>query len=121
MSEHAVGTTDELDPGSRILTHLEGRQIVVFNVDGEYHAYTNWCPHQGGPVCEGLVTGTTSASFDREELETTLTWERDGEVLTCPWHAWEFELTSGDCLSRGKIRLLKHDVRVEDDEIIVSV
>lgn len=121
MSDHVVAETDELEPGSRVVAQLEGRSIVVFNVEGEYSAYTNWCPHQGGPACEGVVTGTTTATFDRETLETDLEWERDGLVLTCPWHAWEFDVTTGECLSRGKIRLIEHDVRVEGDDVVVSL
>lgn len=119
--DHIVADTDDLAEGERIVIEISGRQIGVFNIDGEYYAYANWCAHQGGPVCEGGTTGQQSASFDRETLETTVEWERDGEILVCPWHGWQFNLTTGDCPSRPSRRLPTYPVRVEDGQVIVSV
>jgi nitrite reductase/ring-hydroxylating ferredoxin subunit len=121
MSEHVVSSVDELADGDRLVVQLEGREIAVFNIDGEYFAYTNWCAHQGGPACEGKITGTTDATFDKETLETDFSWTREGEVLTCPWHAWEFDVTTGDCLSREGIKLIEHAVEVEGDNLVVSL
>lgn len=120
MSEHVLAKTDELNDGDRILTEVEGREIALFQVDGEYHAYTNWCPHQAGPVCEGTITGTWEAEFDDESLEVDMNWCNEDEVLSCPWHGWEYDVTSGESLS-SDVRLHSHPVRVEDDEIVVSV
>jgi nitrite reductase/ring-hydroxylating ferredoxin subunit len=91
MSErYEVCPASELPPGDRIITDLDGDSVGVFNVDGEYHALKNVCPHQRAPLCEGKVTGTVSASEPGEE-----SWERDGQVLRCPWHGWEFDITDG--------------------------
>ena len=121
MTDHAVATVDELDEGEHIVTQIEGREVGIFKVDGEYLAYTSWCAHQSGPICEGKLTGTTAASFDRDTLETETTWIKEGKVLTCPWHGWEYDITSGDCLSKEGIRLPSHEVRVEDGEIVVTL
>ena len=121
MSDHVVADADELLPGERILVQLRGREIGIFNVDGELYAYTNWCPHQSGPCGEGNVTGTRAATFDRDTLRSELEYVKDGEILNCPWHGWEFDLTSGDCLSRGGVRLPAHQVRTEDGEIVVML
>jgi len=121
MSDHVVAPADDLDDGDRVVALLEGRPIAVFNIDGEYHAYTNWCAHQGGPACEGIITGTTTAAFDQESLETELEWSREGEILACPWHAWEYDVTTGECLSRETVRLIAHEVHVDDGEIVVSL
>jgi len=121
MSEHTVGKQSELDDGDRLVVELEGRDVAVFNVDGEYYAYTNWCAHQGGPVCEGQTTGRKEATFDRETLETELNWVREGEILTCPWHAWEYDLVSGECKSRNGIQLISHQVEVRGEDLVVSV
>jgi len=121
MTDYVVGGSDEIRDGERMVVQLEGREIAVFSIDGEYHAYTNWCAHQSGPICEGMLTGTTIASFDKETLETELAWDDEGRILTCPWHAWEYDVTTGECLSRENIRLIEHDVREEDGEIVVSM
>jgi nitrite reductase/ring-hydroxylating ferredoxin subunit len=121
MTKFAIAAEDEIGEGERLVTQVEGREIAVFNVDGEYYAYTNWCAHQSGPVCEGAITGTVTANFDGETLETELEWNREDEVLNCPWHGWEFDVTSGECLSRSGARLLSHPVRVEDGEVVVEL
>lgn len=121
MGEHKVAEVDELENGDRVVMELEGREIGVFKIEGKYFAYTSWCAHQSGPICEGQVGGTVEATFDRDSRETTREWTREGQLIRCPWHDWEYDLESGECLSKQGIRLPEHDVRVEDGEIIVSV
>jgi len=121
MSDHVVCRVDELDEGERVVVQLEGREIGVFNLDGKYRAYANWCAHQSGPICEGSVTGTWEAEYDRDEMDTELTYCREGEILNCPWHGWEYDVGTGDCLSREGIKLPSYPVEVRGDEIVVSL
>lgn len=121
MSEHVVASEGDIEPGERIVVQLEGKEIGVFRKGDEYHAFLNWCSHQGGPVCEGPVTGTQESTFDKESLELDVEWTREGEVLNCPWHGWEFDINSGECLSRPRVKLPTYPVRVEADDIIISL
>ena len=57
MSKHVVATVGEIPPGSRKLVTVRGRSIAVFNLNGEFFGLFNRCPHQGGPMCEGMLTG----------------------------------------------------------------
>lgn len=120
MADHIIAQTDELEEGERILTEIEGREIAVFYIDGEYKAYTNWCAHQAGPVCEGTLTGTWEAEYDKENFEVCMEWCSEDEILSCPWHGWEYDVTTGKSLS-SDAQLLSHPVRIEDNTIIVSV
>lgn len=120
MSEHVVAHVDDLTDGDRITVQLEGREISVFNVDGEYYAYTNWCPHQSGPVCEGMVSGTWDATVDDQSRAITREWGREGEILNCPWHGWEFDIRTGESLAQN-LKLISHDISVRDDEVVVSL
>ncbi len=88
---HPVCPAASLPPGERRIIEIEGRSIGVFNVDGEFYAVANVCPHQRAPLCTGDLTGTTRAS-GVDNIE----WHRDGEVLACPWHGWEFDVTTGE-------------------------
>lgn len=121
MTDYTVATIDEIPEGERLLIELEGREIGIFNVEGKYFAYLNWCVHQSGPCCEGSLTGTTEANYDRDTGETELTWVKEDEILNCPWHGWEYDIRSGACYSNRKYSLPSYPVSIEDDEIVVTL
>lgn len=120
MTEYDL-PVEEIPDGERITIELEGKEISVFNVEGEYYAYLNWCAHQGGPACEGVISGTMENDFDKDDLEDNFEWCREGEILNCPWHAWEYDITTGECLSRTDVSLPSYPVRKEDGKITVDV
>ena len=85
------------------------RSIGVFNVSGRYYALRNACPHQGAPLCRGSVTGTTlpgpPGCYD---------YAREGEIVRCPWHGWEFDITTGrSVFNPHKVRVRAYPVAVE--------
>lgn len=121
MSRHVVAKADELDDGDHLVVELEGREIGVFRIEGEYFAYTNWCAHQGGPVCEGELDGTTAATLDPETNAFELDWVKEDRVLRCPWHAWEFDAFTGDCLHTDRYQLIEHDAGIEEGNIVVTI
>lgn len=99
----------ELAPGERKITELNGVSVGVFNVDGEYHALKNDCPHQRAPLCEGKVTGTVTADEPGD-----VNWECDGHILRCPWHGWEFEIESGESVfNPHKVKARSYEATVE--------
>jgi len=69
-----------------------GLSVGVFNIDDKYYALNNVCPHQFAPLCEGDLTPHVAADeVDAEKCE----YERPGEIITCPWHNWEFDVKNG--------------------------
>lgn len=116
MARHEVATTDDLDgDGSRIITEIEGQEIAVFRLRGEYHAIANYCVHQGGPLCEGEL---------RKELDVGddgWIWEYTSEekFITCPWHGWRFDVQSGENNIDPRYRVPTYDVEVEDGRLYV--
>ena len=108
FAKYRVGTTAEIGPGQRKIVELNGTSIGVFNVGGTYYALRNRCPHQGAPLCLGSVKGTALPSQPGEYV-----WAREGEILRCPWHGWEFDLTTGRsvCNPQG-VRVRAYDVTV---------
>ncbi|MFB6157105.1 MAG: Rieske (2Fe-2S) protein [Haloferacaceae archaeon] len=121
MTDHDVGPVDMLDEGGRVIVDLAGREVAVYDLGDGYVAYPNWCPHQGGPLCEGSTSGTVEATFDRETLETETAWTKEGEVVVCPWHGWEFDLRENEFLHDASIGLPAYSVSVEDGRLVVSV
>jgi nitrite reductase (NADH) small subunit len=112
MGKHVIGKVIDLQPGFRKIVTLENRSIGVFNVNGTFYAIKNSCPHQAAPLCKGVVNGTTLPSAPGEYL-----YGREGEILRCPWHGWEFDLTNGKSIFDPHKCLVKtYEVTVEVSE-----
>jgi 3-phenylpropionate/trans-cinnamate dioxygenase ferredoxin subunit len=87
---HIVGPVGDIPPGSRKLVEAEGKRVVVFNLGGEFFAISDRCPHQGGPLHKGTVMGLVESPCPGEYH-----YGRAGEIVRCPWHAWEFDIRTG--------------------------
>jgi nitrite reductase/ring-hydroxylating ferredoxin subunit len=119
-----VGRVEEIPPGSRkIVVPFRGRAgIGVFNVDGEFFALRNLCPHKQGPLCTGFVSGRmVAAGPPSTPGGGGLEWADEGEIIRCPWHLWEFEIRTGRCLVDSRVRARTYPVVVRDGEVIVQV
>jgi 3-phenylpropionate/trans-cinnamate dioxygenase ferredoxin subunit len=109
---HTVGKAADLRPGDRLIVDIAGRSIGIFNVRGEFYAVRNQCPHQGAPLAQGVLSGTCLPSAPGEFV-----YARDGEILRCPWHAWEFDLTNGRSIHNPhRCRVRSYEVREADEE-----
>jgi nitrite reductase (NADH) small subunit len=112
-----VATVEEIPPGSARIVSVDDRSIGIFNVDGTFHALANRCPHAGAPVCRGAIGGISEA--DKPGVEVR--WGRDGEILRCPWHGWEFEIASGRTVTEPVKRIPTYPVFVEDGHILLEL
>ncbi len=106
---------DALAVGDRIIVEIDGQEIAVFKTDDGFVALANYCVHQGGPVCEGLLSGTVGVDEGMD-----LVYEREGEVVACPWHGWEFDIRTGEHLADPSYRLPTYEVTVEDGDVYLS-
>ncbi len=104
-------------PGSSTIVYPDKVKsgIGVFNVGGEFYALKNTCPHMGGPLCKGRVRGTTEACAKDDE-RLGIQWVRDGEIIACPWHHWEFEIRTGRTIFSSRQRVRSYPVTVEAPE-----
>lgn len=116
MERFIVCKTSELPAGERKMIQAGGRSIGVFNANGRYYALRNTCPHQGAPLCLGRLTGTTLPS-----APGTYVYGKEGEVLACPWHGWEFDIATGKSLFDPNRCLVKtYDVKVEPEDVTIE-
>ena len=92
-----------------------GITVAVYNVGGRVFATNNNCPHYGGPLCHGRISGTALASPPHEYR-----YGREGRVLTCPWHGWEFDIESGQTLFYSSLRVKTYEAWVEDGQIVLT-
>lgn len=114
--KYVVASVDEIPPGERKILDVGGRSIGVFNVDGEYFALRNRCPHQGGALCEGTLWGALKA-----DVPGSFEYSPTKEILTCPWHGWEFHVRTGQswCDPR-RLRVRRYDVRIEEGSVLTA-
>lgn len=114
--KYVVASVDEIPVGGRKIVEVIGRSIGVFNVGGEYYALRNRCPHQGGPLCRGKLWGVIEATVPGE-----VRFSRQGEILTCAWHGWEFDIRTGQSwCDPARLRVRSYEVRVEPGAAIVA-
>ncbi len=118
MPEQVVARVGELQPGERKIVTVGRVRIGLFRVGDAYYALPDVCPHQFGPLCSGKVGGAVVASASTDWQPD---WAYDGEVVACPWHGLEFHIPTGQCLAYPNLRLRQYPVRVEGDEIVVTV
>jgi 3-phenylpropionate/trans-cinnamate dioxygenase ferredoxin subunit len=115
MARHVVAPVAEFPPGTRRLIEVDGRGIAVFNVKGKYFALLNRCPHNGGSLIEGVLTGLLESTEPGQ-----YSYSRQGEVIRCPWHGWEFDLETGRSLLEPKrVGLKTYRVTRDGDEVVL--
>lgn len=90
----------EIEPGRSRVVFLRGLEIALFNIDGVFFAVDNLCPHEGGP----LVAGTLK-----------------GPVISCPWHQWTFDLSTGISPVNPAVKLKTYPVHVEGGFIKIGL
>jgi NAD(P)H-dependent nitrite reductase small subunit len=95
-----VAAVEEIGTGEGRVVEAGGRTLAVFNVDGAYYAIDNLCSHRGGPLGEG---------------------DLDGTVVSCPWHAWRWDVTSGANVNNPAVRVACFPARVQDGAVFVRV
>jgi nitrite reductase/ring-hydroxylating ferredoxin subunit len=116
-----AGHPDEFDGDVRIIVKHRAAEIGVFRHGERYYAFANKCLHQGGPVCEGIVIGKVETVLSPERRDLGRIFSEDRLHLVCPWHAWEYDIESGECAADPRLRLHKFPVRVEADSVFVVV
>jgi NAD(P)H-dependent nitrite reductase small subunit len=95
-----VARLSDLPPGSCKAVEVSGRTIALFNVDGAVYALENVCLHRGGPLGEGRL---------------------EGEVVTCPWHQWQYNVRSGEMCGNPAVKVPTYPVRVEGGTVKVAI
>ena len=90
------------------------REIAIFNLDGRYAAIDAACPHRGGPLCDGIVTGSAAPSLACGPLK--------GHAVVCPLHGWKIDLDTGNVLKPDvSVKVETYEVRVKEGVIEVNL
>lgn len=99
-----VCALSELPSGQAKYVQVNGKEVGIFNANGKLFAINNICIHAGGRLNEGYI--------DCEKAQ-----------VVCPWHAWNFDLATGKCISHPRQDIFAdiYTVKIQNDEVFVEV
>lgn len=95
-----AASSSDLKPGENKVVNVNGTEVGLFNVNGEFFAISNTCLHRGGPLGEGFL---------------------EEDVVTCPWHGWRFNVKTGENIMMPNAKVAKYAVKVEGNDVMVAV
>ena len=95
----AIAAAD-LPPGRAAEVVVHGQAIALFNIGGTFHALDGRCPHRGGPLGQGFL---------------------DGSRVSCPWHNYTFDVTTGENVVSADLKVARYEVKVEDGRVFVKL
>jgi len=115
--QEVVCQKGDLQPGEMMESTFGRHSIVVCrSSEGEYYAFMNKCIHQGAPLAKGKLCGAPEPTENVGEYN----FVKEGDILRCPWHGREFDITNKGCmLANEKLKLKDFKVMVEEDDVIV--
>src|SRR5215471_1141864 len=91
----------------------------VFKDRGEFHAYSNYCLHQGGPACEGLIIAKVEERIMPDKTSKGLYFSDSETHFVCPWHGYEYDIKTGECVSDRKLKLRRYKIVQRGDDVYV--
>lgn len=113
---HVVARVSEVPPGERKRVEIGRRAIALFNLDGEFFAIGDTCPHEFGSLCKGKLVGLAESDEPGKYR-----FSRSGEFVKCPWHGWEFDIRTGQSYcDPAAVRVRSFDASVAKGEDIVK-
>ena len=95
-----AGKTKAVPPGTICELEVDGTMVAVANVDGKLSAFNNVCPHEGGPLGQG---------------------ELEGKIVTCPWHGWQYDATTGKVAANPAVGVATFPAEVRGEDIWVDI
>jgi|SRR4051794_22954915 nitrite reductase/ring-hydroxylating ferredoxin subunit len=119
MSEQFVCKASEFNEGDRRIVRLGAHEIGVFNDKGQFYAYSNFCLHQGGPACEGIIIAKVEERIMPDKTSRGLYFSETETHFVCPWHGYEYDIKTGECTADRKLKLRKYKVVQKGDDLYV--
>jgi nitrite reductase/ring-hydroxylating ferredoxin subunit len=117
--EKLVGKASEFKDGDRRIVFLGNTEVGIFRDKGKYYAYSNYCLHRGGPACEGLIIAKVEERIMPDQTSRGLYFSEDEQHFVCPWHGYEYDMKTGECVSDRRLKLRKYQVVQRGEDLYV--
>jgi nitrite reductase/ring-hydroxylating ferredoxin subunit len=116
-----VARSEDIPEGGRTVVSIETTEIGIFRLGGELFAYDNWCVHQGGPACQGMIINRVTEVLDDEKRSQGDFFSETDVHVVCPWHGYEYNIRTGEHAVDPRIRLKPYQVAEEGGEVRVWI
>ncbi len=121
MVDVFVCKAGELKDGEVRIVSARDVDVGVYRHGGKYYAYRNYCAHQGGPACEGIMLPKVEDVLAPDRTQHGMRFDESEMHIICPWHGWEYKLENGECAGDRRIRLQKFAVTEKDGAIYIAL
>jgi nitrite reductase/ring-hydroxylating ferredoxin subunit len=95
-----VAKAADVEEGKGLIVWAGNFKVALFRCEGVIYAIRNQCPHMGGDLGEGLLTG---------------------DVVRCPWHGWKFNVKTGKSPEAEMVAVRSFEVKLEGGDVYVAV
>jgi nitrite reductase/ring-hydroxylating ferredoxin subunit len=109
----------EMKDGDVRIIRQDRIEVGVYRHEGAFYAYRNHCLHQGGPACEGLIIAKVEEQIMPDKTSRGLYFSETETHFVCPWHGYEYDLKTGECVADRRLKLKKYKVIHKGDEVYV--
>jgi nitrite reductase/ring-hydroxylating ferredoxin subunit len=120
-----IGASDDVAERGRLVVSVDAADgtvtLGVFRFGGRLYAYENRCAHQGGPACQGRIVSRVRERLDDGRRSRGLVFDDDTMHIVCPWHGFEYDVTTGRHPGRPDFALRPIGVVEEEGRIRVTV
>jgi len=100
MPQHRACSVDDVPPGTGKELVVGGKIVALYHVDDQFYALDGICPHAGGPLGKGMLRKT---------------------IVTCPWHGWQFDVTTGRHCLTAHIQAKKYSTTIEGNDVFIDL
>ncbi|HEY2760088.1 MAG TPA: Rieske 2Fe-2S domain-containing protein [Pirellulales bacterium] len=100
MAWHRIASIVDCPPGKSLEVIIGERVVALFNMNGEFFALDGVCPHQGGPLSEGEISGC---------------------IVTCPWHGWQFDVRTGQHQFSRSVVQPRFETKIDDGSVWIDI
>lgn len=107
---------DDLQSGEMKAFKFKNRQIVLVRNGDDFHAVSGICPHQAAMMGEGHLKGTNLTTVEVGHY----CYGKDKQIITCPWHHYEFDVTTGESLFDSEYKLKTYKVQVSEKDVLID-
>ena len=118
MEKYRVARSEDFEELQPILVQTKSISVAVYKFRQDYYAYLYWCPHQGGPACEGVTLPDIDCKIENGKIHESNSAQR--YTIACPWHGIEYHLSNGKCVADDKLQLTTFNVIVENGEVFIE-